>query len=70
MKKEKLKQFRRKIKEPILLSKCCDAEVDFQGGGYIDEDVAPVIEVCKKCENKCDIKRITPIGWIEPELPF
>jgi len=59
-----------KLKEPIVLSKCCNDEVDFEGGGYIGEEIVPVYEVCKKCGCECEVKRIVPKGWKDEEIPF
>ena len=59
-----------KIKEPVILSVCCNSEIDYQGGGYIGENIAPVFTVCEKCGETCDTKRIIPKGWIDEELPF
>lgn len=30
-------------------SKCCKAEVSYDGGGYDGEDIVPVVMSCKKC---------------------
>lgn len=35
-----------KIKEK---SKCCNAQIDVQGGGYFEKDVCPIEDVCLQC---------------------
>ncbi len=41
-----------------IISKCCNAGVDFRGGGYDGEDILPVVEYCKECEKKCKFEVI------------
>lgn len=36
--------------EPRAISRCCGAEVDYDGGGYDGEDIAPVRAFCTKCK--------------------
>ena len=38
-----------KPEEKKRTSKCCNAEIDFSGGGYVGEDIAPIEEYCVKC---------------------
>jgi len=59
-----------KLKEPIILSKCCNSEVDFVGGGYDGEDIVPIKDICKKCGCECEIKRIVPKDWKDEKPPF
>lgn len=40
----------KKIKE--RKSRCCNAEIQYGGGGYDGEDIVPVEEWCKKCHNE------------------
>lgn len=30
-------------------SKCCNAKIDYEGGGYTDDGIAPIEEICTKC---------------------
>ncbi len=36
-----------KVKKEV--SKCCNAEIDSRGGGYKGEQIYPIIEYCKEC---------------------
>ena len=42
-------------------SKCCKAEVEYEGGGYVDTEVAPVVSCCTKC-GKVNPKVIRKVG--------
>lgn len=37
------------MSEQKYKSECCNAEVDFRGGGYEGEYIHPIEEYCKKC---------------------
>ena len=58
------------MEEVRLKSSCCSAEVDFSGGGYDGEDIVPIVEYCKKCGGRCEVKRIVPKGYKEEIMPF
>jgi len=55
-------------KELIGKTKCCKAEIEYDGGGYIGEDLAPVIVSCKEC-GLIDPKVIQSVGRPK-KLPF
>ncbi len=42
-------------------SKCCRAEVDYQGGGWDGEDIVPVTYICTGC-GKVSPKIIQRVG--------
>ncbi len=58
------------LEEVRLASDCCGTDVDFTGGGYEDEYIHPIVEICKKCGMRCTYKRIVPPGYKELEVPF
>ena len=37
------------------LSVCCNADVDYRGGGYEDEYIHPIEDFCKKCGQTLEV---------------
>ena len=37
-----------------VMSKCCNAKVEFSGGGYDGEDIVPVLTRCSSCSKDPD----------------
>ena len=53
--------------EKELKSKCCNAKIEFCGGGYDGEEIVPVYQYCANCLENCGIKNDSKL--VE-ELPF
>lgn len=58
-----------KEKLPKLVTKCCESDIDCQGGGYDGEEIVSVVCFCSKCK-KLEPKMKQKGRGSFPKIPF